>query len=63
MENLATAYEPIPLDYDRPGDAAVHDGVTRVNKFMEARVLEAPEQWFWAHRRWPKSAWREAGVM
>ena len=60
---LATAYEPIPLDYDRPGDAAVLDGVTRVNKFMEARVLEAPEQWFWAHRRWPKSAWREAGVM
>ncbi|MBS0384956.1 MAG: lipid A biosynthesis acyltransferase, partial [Proteobacteria bacterium] len=54
---------PIPLDYDRPGDAAVLDGVTRVNKFMEARVLEAPEQWFWAHRRWPKSAWRDAGVM
>ncbi|MFZ2030999.1 MAG: lipid A biosynthesis acyltransferase [Vitreimonas sp.] len=60
---LATAYEPIPLDYDRPGDAAVLDGVTRVNNFMEQRVLEAPEQWFWAHRRWPKSAWRDAGVM
>jgi len=41
----------------------VLDGVTRVNKFMEQRVLEAPEQWFWAHRRWPKSAWRAAGVM
>ena len=60
---LATAYEPISLDYDRPGDTAVLEGVKRVNQFMEARVLEAPEQWFWAHRRWPKSAWREAGVM
>jgi KDO2-lipid IV(A) lauroyltransferase len=60
---VTTAYEPIPLDYDRPGDANVLAGVTRVNQFMEARIREAPEQWFWAHRRWPKEAWRKAGVM
>jgi KDO2-lipid IV(A) lauroyltransferase len=60
---VTTAYEPIALDYDNPGDAAVLAGVTRVNQFMEARIREAPEQWFWAHRRWPKEAWRKAGVM
>jgi KDO2-lipid IV(A) lauroyltransferase len=61
---IATAYEPIPLDYDKPDDEqTVYDGVKRVNEFMEARVREAPAQWFWAHRRWPKEAWKKAGVM
>jgi KDO2-lipid IV(A) lauroyltransferase len=57
-------HEPIPLDYDKPDDdETVYAGVKRVNEFMEARIREAPEQWFWAHRRWPKEAWRKAGVM
>lgn len=60
---VATAYEPIPLDYDNPTDEAVYAGVKRVNEFMEARIREAPEQWFWSHRRWPKEAWVKAGVM
>jgi KDO2-lipid IV(A) lauroyltransferase len=61
---VARAYPAIPLDYDKPDDPqAVYDGVKRVNEFMEARIREAPGQWFWAHRRWPKSAWVEAGVM
>jgi KDO2-lipid IV(A) lauroyltransferase len=57
------AYEPIALDYDNPGDDAVQAGVDSVNRFMEARIREAPEQWFWVHRRWPKEVWRAAGVM
>lgn len=57
-------HPPIPLDYDKPDDeASVIAGVRRVNEFMEARVREAPEQWFWVHRRWPKEAWVKAGVM
>lgn len=55
-------HEPIPLDYAAGDDAAVLDGVKRVNAFIEARIREAPEQWFWAHRRWPKEAWAKAGV-
>lgn len=57
-----TVHEPIPLDYDKADDAAVLEGVKRVNRFIEARIREAPEQWFWAHRRWGKEAWAKAGV-
>jgi KDO2-lipid IV(A) lauroyltransferase len=61
---VATAYPPIELNYDDPtNEQTVYDGVKRVNEFMEARVREAPAQWFWAHRRWPKEAWMKAGVM
>ncbi len=57
-------HEAIPLDYEKPGDEqTVLDGVKRINEFMEARIREAPAQWFWAHRRWPKTAWMKAGVM
>jgi KDO2-lipid IV(A) lauroyltransferase len=57
-------HEPIPLDYDNPdAPETVYNGVKRVNEFIEARIRAAPEQWFWAHRRWPKEAWRKAGVM
>ncbi|GIK49652.1 MAG: lysophospholipid acyltransferase family protein [Hyphomonadaceae bacterium] len=57
-------HEPILLEYDRPDDeATVYAGVKRINEFIEARIREAPGQWFWAHRRWPKEAWMKAGVM
>lgn len=35
----------------------------RITKFIEAEVRSNPEQWFWQHRRWPREAWRDAGVM
>lgn len=61
---LVRVHEAIPLDYHRAeSEQTVIDGVLRVNQFMEARIREAPEQWFWAHRRWPKEAWMKAGVM
>jgi len=60
----ATAYDPIPLDYaNSDSEQTVADGVKRINEFLEERVREAPGQWFWAHRRWPKEAWMKAGVM
>lgn len=54
-----TVHEPIPLQRDIPPDDAVRDSVIRINQFVEARVREAPEQWFWVHKRWPKEAWNE----
>jgi len=52
----------IPLLRDAPIDQAVQDAVGRINAFVEARVRDAPEQWFWVHRRWPKEAWAAAGL-
>jgi KDO2-lipid IV(A) lauroyltransferase len=48
-----TAHEPIVLEDtgDRPGDIA--RGVQAITSFVEARVREKPEDWFWVHKRWP----------
>jgi KDO2-lipid IV(A) lauroyltransferase len=57
-----TVYEPIEIP-DGDEEAAIRDTVVKINQFVEARVREAPEQWFWMHNRWPKEAWVKAGVM
>lgn len=36
--------------------------VARINAFLEDHVRAHPGQWFWQHRRWPKEAWRNAGI-
>ena len=57
-----TIHDPLPIPTDMSPDLAVADTVRRISAFIEARVREAPEQWFWVHRRWPKEAWAAAGV-
>ncbi len=37
--------------------ADIEEGVRRVNAFIEARVREQPDQWFWTHKRWPAEAY------
>lgn len=41
---------------DRAGD--LQATTERVSAFVEARVREHPADWFWVHRRWPKSLYR-----
>lgn len=59
----AVVHDPLPVDPDAPDEVAIPAAVRRINAFMEARIREAPEQWFWVHRRWPKQAWVDAGAM
>jgi KDO2-lipid IV(A) lauroyltransferase len=40
---------------DRTAD--IQRGVQNVNAFVEARVREHPDEWFWTHKRWPKEAY------
>ena len=44
-------------------DADVRACVEKITAWIEAEVRNNPTQWFWQHRRWPKDAWRDAGVM
>jgi len=37
--------------------------VKQITAFIEDEVRENPGQWFWQHRRWPKQAWKAAGIM
>jgi len=45
-----------PKTGDRAAD--IVQGVKNMNAFIEARVRERPDQWFWTHRRWPAEAYR-----
>jgi Kdo2-lipid IVA lauroyltransferase/acyltransferase len=58
-----TIHEPFAPEQGPDEEAAIAATVLKINKFVEARILEAPEQWFWMHNRWPKEAWVKAGVM
>ncbi|MEM9600499.1 MAG: lysophospholipid acyltransferase family protein [Pseudomonadota bacterium] len=44
-----------PLDWSKTGDRAtdVEAGVRLVTAYIEDRIRDNPEQWFWVHRRWP----------
>lgn len=44
-------------------DTDVKTCVSWINEKIETEVRTNPTQWFWQHRRWPKEAWKEAGVM
>jgi KDO2-lipid IV(A) lauroyltransferase len=52
-----TVYEPIPMPDTGDRAADIEEGVRRVNAFIEARVRERPEQWFWTHKRWAAEAY------
>ena len=58
-----TFHEPIWTDPEMDTDTAVQDTLPKINSWVEELIKEAPDQWFWQHNRWPKEAWRKAGVM
>lgn len=53
-----------PIEQAQTGNASddLAATVRAINAFLEERVKEHPGQWFWQHRRWPKEAWKAAGV-
>jgi KDO2-lipid IV(A) lauroyltransferase len=50
-----------PITIPRTGDrtADIEAGVRLVNAFMEARIRERPEEWFWVHKRWPNTVYAD----
>jgi KDO2-lipid IV(A) lauroyltransferase len=49
-----------PIVPEKTGDKSrdIEAGVRRVNAFIEARVREHPEDWFWVHKRWPNAVYK-----
>ena len=56
---IVTFYDPIELLSTGEREADVVAGVTQINQFIEARIRENPDQWFWVHRRWPKALYKK----
>lgn len=50
-----TIHAPITPPATGNMDADVEATVTQITAFIEARVRETPGQWFWMHKRWPKT--------
>ncbi len=53
-----TVHEPIMLKETGTRPKDVEAGVLRINEFVEDRIREKPDQWFWVHRRWPKELYK-----
>lgn len=58
-----TVHEAIEQPRTGAPEADLEATVRNINAFLEARVREEPGQWFWQHRRWPKEAWKDAGIV
>ncbi|WP_292053958.1 MULTISPECIES: lysophospholipid acyltransferase family protein [unclassified Brevundimonas] len=52
-----TVHEPIevPNTGDKAADTLA--GIQAANRFVEDRVREEPEDWFWVHKRWPQKVY------
>lgn len=53
-----TVHEPIVLEQTGDKRRDIEAGVRRVSEFIEARVREHPEDWFWVHKRWPNAVYK-----
>jgi KDO2-lipid IV(A) lauroyltransferase len=55
----AVVHDPIHLPNTGDRTADIEAGVKLVNAFMEDRIRERPEEWFWVHRRWPNEVYAQ----
>lgn len=47
-----------PIQIERKGDTEnlIETNTRKINAFLETIIMEAPEEWFWVHRRWGKKS-------
>jgi len=57
-----TFHEPFRPETTGDETADIQRSVQRITDFIEEQVRANPDQWFWQHRRWPKEAWKAAGI-
>jgi KDO2-lipid IV(A) lauroyltransferase len=52
-------HEPIWLKDTGDRNRDIEAGVRQVNAFIEDRVRDRPEEWFWVHKRWPNEIYKK----
>ncbi len=52
-----TIHPPIELAATGDRERDLRAGVAQLNAWVEARVREAPSEWFWVHKRWAADAY------
>lgn len=52
-------HEPIWLENTGDRNRDIEAGVRKVNAFIEDRVRDRPEEWFWVHKRWPNEIYKK----
>lgn len=57
-----TAHPPIAVPRTENLEADIVAGVDAINAFIEARVREHPQEWWWMHKRWPAEVYARAAV-
>ena len=57
-----TVHQPFVPEKTGNSEADLIACVKRISAFVEQEVRDNPGQWFWQHRRWPKDAWKSAGI-
>lgn len=58
-----TVHPPFTPEKSGNAEADLIASVKRISAFVEREVRANPGQWFWQHRRWPKDAWKSAGII
>jgi KDO2-lipid IV(A) lauroyltransferase len=53
-------HDPIVVPHTEDRGADIDHGVDAINAFIEERVRERPEEWWWMHRRWPAEVYQRA---
>ena len=52
-------HDPIWLKDTGDRNRDIEAGVRQVNAFIEDRVRDRPEEWFWVHKRWPNEVYKK----
>ena len=53
-----TIHDPIWPENTGDRSSDTENGVLKINHFIESVIRAQPAQWFWVHRRWPKSLYK-----
>lgn len=54
-----TYHTPIFVQKSPNKDQTIVDTMKTINGILEDWITQHPEQWFWVHRRWPKSLYKK----